>query len=202
MWHGDRAALAGRVVSCELRLAAGGWQLNFYGYTVRATTNADLALAVEWTPRALDARFWLKQDEGRQSFLAFEVKEGLDTVPGYEAWTLAFFQVEHVKRDQVRLHFQASPFASRKKILRGITLLVPLIEKGLASGGVKHIFFTSHSLAMIAFMEKRMGYRLAQNTDGGVDGAVMFKEISGQLPVASGQPNRPIHGQTAERGAK
>ena len=39
--------------------------MNFYGYTVRATREADLALAVAWTPRALDARFWLKQDEGR-----------------------------------------------------------------------------------------------------------------------------------------
>ena len=224
---------------------------SFYGYTVRATTEADLALALEWCKglplkdsddsvgAALDswmaaARFWIdsKEEPQRQNFLVIEAgqarcKCGHLNVPDHfltsqdeegELWCrmcscrqyqehqpnipLAFFQRERVNATQVRLAFQASPVASRKKILRGITKLVPLMEKGLASGGVRHIFFTSHSLAMIAFMEKRMGYRLAQNADGGLDGAVMFKEISGQWPVASGQPNRPIHGQTAERGAK
>ena len=186
---------------------------SFYGYTVRATTEADLALAANFgrcgecyflTCPCIGvgrcdcschdkARFWIdsKDEPTRQNFLVSKDGE-----------PIAFFQRERVNATQVRLHFKASPVASRKKILRGITKLVPLMEKGLASGGVKHIFFTSHSLAMIAFMEKRMGYRLAQNADGGLDGAVMFKEISGQWPVASGQPNRPIHGQTAERGAK
>jgi hypothetical protein len=189
---------------------------SFYGYTVRATTEADWPLALAWTMNQmqllpydamrggvhLDERFWIdsKDEPRRLNFLVSLncIASGRIGAPE----PIAFFQCERVNATQVRLHFQASPVASRKKILRGITKLVPLMEKGLASGGVKHIFFTSHSLAMIAFMEKRMGYRLAQNADGGLDGAVMFKEISGQWPVASGQPNRPIHGQTAERGAK
>ena len=187
---------------------------SFYGYTVRTTTEADLALLAQWVPKSTPARFsrfWIdsKDEPRRQNFLVLqEICTPVHrSSPPYEVTRvkyepIAFFQRERVNATQVRLHFQASPVASRKKILRGITMLVPLIEKGLASGGVKHIFFTSHSLAMIAFMEKRMGYRLAQNADGGLDGAVMFKEISGQWPVASGQPNRPIHGQTAERGAK
>lgn len=250
--------------------------MNFYGYTVRATADGDLPLAVAWTDRALDAGFWFdrKDEPRRHNFLVLlgsEPWKGAWCKCGHhfihhhltsqdeegEMWCMeckckdwqegppppgpepiALFQVEYRWSTQVRLHFQASPVASPKKILRGITMLVPLIEKGLASGGVRHIFFTSHSLAMIAFMEKRMGYRLAQNTDGGVDGAVMFKEISGQPPVASAkvefhvtavpatlpphcgsvlrvvadapssagaapqEPNRPVQGQTAERGSK
>jgi hypothetical protein len=73
---------------------------------------------------------------------------------------------------------------------------------------------------------------LARNTDGGVDGAVMFKQLDAvkvefhvtalpatlpphcgsvlrvvaDAPSSAGaapqEPNRPIHGQTAERGAK
>jgi hypothetical protein len=210
---------------------------SFYGYTVRATTEADLALATEWCGikpiggnsalaeriRTSPGRFWIdsKDEPRRQNFLVSKDGE-----------PIAFFQRERVNATQVRLHFQASPVASRKKILRGITMLVPLIENGLASGGVKHIFFTSHSLAMIAFMEKRMGYWLARNTDGGVDGAVMFKQLDAvkvefhvtALPAtlpphcgsvlrvvadapssAGAAPQEPKSGvaeQTAERGAK
>ena len=141
----------------------------FYGYTVRQTTLEDEALARRWTDPALDPAFWLKQGNGRESFLV-SLDSGLRT-------DLAFFQVEHRWATQVRLHFQASPVASPKKILRGITKLIPLIEKALALRGVRAIFFTSHSLAMVAFMEKR-GYRLQPNIDGGADGVVMAKGIN------------------------
>jgi hypothetical protein len=163
----------------------------FYGYILRSTTEDDLELAALWTGRndlmasveenwadLAKAHFWLMQGKGRQSFLVSQALSP-DGAPARPCEALAFLQVEMVDGD-ARLHWQPSPVASAKKLLRGITLLVPLMEKGLASGGVKHIFFTSHSLTMVTFMEKRLGYRLAKNTDGGEDGVVMFKEISGQ----------------------
>lgn len=138
----------------------------FYDYMVHTTTKEDLPLASAWTPVALNALFWLQQGSGVESFLVLE-----SDLP------LGFFQTQHVGRgDQVRLLFQASPSASRKKILRAITKLVPLIEKGLALRGVRAIFFTSHSLAMVAFMEK-LGYQLQPYLDGGADGVVMAKGI-------------------------
>jgi hypothetical protein len=177
----------------------------FHGYTVRATTEADLALALAWTLPALDARFWLKQDEGRQSFLVIEAGEarckcGHLNIPDHyltsqdeegELWCLkcscreyreeqgnlpiAFFQTQTVgtHRDQVRLAFQASPVASRKKILRGITRLVPLIEKALALRGVRAIFFTSHSPQMAYLMHRRHGYRYESFDTA--DGLIMAK---------------------------
>jgi hypothetical protein len=183
----------------------------FYGYTVRTTTEADLALAVEWCKSlplgaeardlgsALDAwrskaRFWIEASPGRENFLVSERRDeislathsGAPKVVYGNRYPLAFFQTQTVGtgRDQVRLAFQASPVASPKKILRGITLLVPLIEKALALRGIKHIFFTSHSLTMVAFMEK-LGYSLQPYLDGGADGVVMAKEISFQFPVSS-----------------
>ena len=168
---------------------------SFYGYTVRATTEADLALATEWCGikpiggnsalaeriRTSPGRFWIdsKDEPRRQNFLVSKDGE-----------PIAFFQRERVNATQVRLHFQASPVASRKKILRGITMLVPLIENGLALGGVKHIFFTSHSLAMIAFMEK-LGYSLRPGVDGGADGAVMAKKIVPLTDVAKRLLSQP-----------
>ena len=145
----------------------------FYGYSLRTTGEGDLALALAWTRAlpggaALDAGFWLRQGEGRESFV---VTEGAEP--------LAFFQVEHRWRTQVRIHFQSSPAASPKKILSGLTKLVPLSERALALRGVRAVFFTSHSAAMATFMEKRLQYRLAQ-MDGGADGAVMFKLVGAQ----------------------
>lgn len=149
---------------------------SFYGYTVRTTTKEDWPLAAGWMAAQLKtgnfdrihtaALFWLQQGSGVESFLVMQ-----GDLP------LGFFQTQHVGRgDQVRLLFQASPSASRKKILRAITKLVPLIEKGLALRGVRAIFFTSHSLAMVAFMEK-LGYQLQPYLDGGADGVVMAKGI-------------------------
>jgi hypothetical protein len=156
----------------------------FYGYTVRETTTEDTLRAYAWT-RSSDWGFWLQQGHGRESFIVFEGERGL-----------AFFQIEHVGEggvppmtDQVRLHFQAAPAASPKKLLLAITRLVPLIEKALALRGVRAIFFTSHSPAMAHFMAEHHGYERAG--DGGVDGVVMAKRIGrgedrGALEVMSG----------------
>jgi hypothetical protein len=145
----------------------------FYGYRVRSTRwMDDLGLAVEWAGRENDPCFWLRQSKGRESFL---VSRGNPEEP------LAFFQIEHVGHgDQVRLHWQPSPAASPKKLLRGITKLVPVIEKALTLRGVRVIFFTSKSLAMVNFMEK-LGYRLYPGMDGGADGVVMAKEIESRV---------------------
>jgi hypothetical protein len=158
----------------------------FYGYTVRETVPSDWELA--------GSDFWINSSEEprRENFLV--MASGKPS---------AFFQVERVTPAQTRLHFQALPSANPKKILRGITKLVPLIEQALCLRGVRHIFFTSHSLAMVAFMEKRLGYRLAKNTDGGADGVVMFKEMrqpSGRSCGDLGGPKVEFH--AAERGSK
>jgi hypothetical protein len=137
----------------------------FYGYEVRSTSEADLALAIAWTTPA-NPRFWIEDSWGyrRQNFIVLRNGE-----------PLGFFQKETVSADQVRLHMQASPAASPKKILRGITMLVPLIEKALALSGVKHIFFTSKSAAMAAFMADKMKYHYAGRGD--IDGMVMVKAL-------------------------
>lgn len=142
----------------------------FHGFTLRPTIPEDLPLAMEWTEQKIKAGFWLKQGNGRESFLVFLGQE-----------PIAFFQSESCFTKAIRLHFQASPVASRTKILRGITALVPLIEQALCLRGMKAIFFTSHSLTMVAFMEKKLGYCLQPKIDGGADGVVMGKMLG---PVA------------------
>lgn len=153
----------------------------FYGYTLRETTEADALRAYVWASsmNSQNYRFWLKREKGIENFLVSHGRLWTETEPE----PLAFVQVETIERDQVRLHWQPSPKASPKKLLRGITKLVPLIEKALAVRGVRAIFFTSHSLSMVAFMEK-LGYRLQPNIDGGADGVVMAKEIA--MPDAGG----------------
>jgi hypothetical protein len=137
----------------------------FFGYTMRTTDERDRALALAWTSRAMDAGFWLKQEPFRESFIVLR-----DKTP------IALFQSEHVaKRDQVRLHFQASPEIHPKNVLSAVIKLVPLIEKGLALRGVKAIFFTSHSKSMATFMQKHLGYQ--QAGEGGADGVIMAKGI-------------------------
>lgn len=141
--------------------------VEFYGYTLRPTTDKDLPLAIAGSAIALTAGFWLRQGEGRETFIVFERRE----------YPLAFFQTEHVAQgDQVRLHWLPMPDASPKRLLRALTRLVPLIEKGLALRGVRAIFFTSHSSAMTKFMEKRLGYSYAGN--GGCDGVMMAKGLT------------------------
>lgn len=149
----------------ELEGLSGPTRHNFYGYTLRSATADDLLLALVWVTDLaiirgvpLDPTFWLKGE----SFLV-----------SHRGEPIAFFKVEHVKPVEVRLYFQASPIASPKTILRGITMLVPLIERGLHLRGAKAIFFTSHSLAMSAFMEKRLGYKDTGRVTA--DGLVMWK---------------------------
>jgi len=160
---------------------------NFYGYTVEKTQERDMFLLLAWSTDGFSIkaeerlRFWLKQGDGCESFV---VREGKNT--------LGFFQAEHVGAgDQVRIHMQASPLASPKAILRGISKLVPLIEKALALRGVRAIFFTSHSSAMAQFMAERHGYERAG--DGGADGMIMAKGI--------GQPLTPGAERAGERGS-
>ena len=143
----------------------------FYGYTVRKTVEEDAPWAWVWSKYSRDYRFWLQQGEGVESFLVLDKDQ-----------PLGFYQIEHVgKGDQVRIHMQASPVASPKKILAAITKLVPLLEKALAGRGVRAIFFTSKSEAMAQFMAQRFRYEYAGQ--GGADGAIMAK---GLLAVGSG----------------
>lgn len=135
---------------------------HFYGYTLRKTVELDYILAMAWFPES-NYRFWINQPR-RENFIVSEGDE-----------PIAFFQIEHVKADQARIHFQSSPLVNPKKILRGITKLVPLIEKALALRGVRAIFFTSHSDSMAAFMDKRLGYQYAGW--GGADGMMMAKNL-------------------------
>lgn len=138
---------------------------SFYGYQVRATVETDLSLAIGWSEVALNAGFWLRQEPNRQSYLVT-----------FRGTALAFFQAEKVgDGSQVRLHWQPSPKASPKMILRGLTKLVPLIEKALALMGIKRIFFTSHSPRMDRFMRKKLGYRVAGSNS--FDGLILAKRI-------------------------
>jgi hypothetical protein len=129
----------------------------FFGYDLRPTTEDDLALA--------QSDFWLPGSKG-ETFLVSRDGE-----------PLAFVKTEHYSKENVRIHMQATN-AAPKKILRGITFLVPLIEKGLALRGVRAIFFTSHSAQMARFMEKHLGYARRPDIDGGVDGMVMAKGLN------------------------
>lgn len=143
----------------------------FYGYTVRKTTEADALAAYVWSERSKEYRFWLRQEPERENFIVFEGGKGL-----------GFYQIETLsKGTQARIHMQASPAASPKKILAAITKLVPLLEKALAGRGVRAIFFTSKSEAMAQFMAQRFRYEYAGQ--GGADGVIMAK---GLLAVGSG----------------
>lgn len=143
-------------------------RFNFYGYTIRATQPADLALAGDV--------FWLKREPGRENFLVLEGET-----------PLGFFQTQHVGQgDQVRLHFQAGPAAKAKNILRAITKLVPLIEKALVLRGVRAIFFTSHSIGMALYMKRWHGYRHVGDSG---DGMIMAKNFSPESRVPSPQEN-------------
>ncbi len=160
-----------------------GTMIDFYGYSLRSTESTDLPMATEWlsalargASRAIDpsrANFFIVNGNGRENVLVYKNAE-----------PIAFYQAEHIHRangivppmtDQARLHFMASPTASRKTLLRGITMLVPLIEKALALRGVRAIFFTSHSATMGHFMERRMGYHSAGRDDA--DGIIMARAI-------------------------
>jgi hypothetical protein len=182
--NGARSFL-NETVSSSSDLRDGRMTFQFYGYEVRSARLADdYALAEAWVTSG-DSRFFLRQEPGRESFIVL-----------YRRAPIAFYQVEHVGKaiggcirrrdemdipindpitDQARIHFQANPAASRKILLRGITMLVPLIEKALTLRGVKAVFFTSHSPAMATFMQKRMGYRPAG--DGVADGVMMAKGL-------------------------
>ena len=164
--------------------------LTAHGYLLRTTTEADLSLAMSWTTPMLRSGFWICQEPGRESFLVYRRRECLARGVGhtgdclmYELTPLAFFQIEHVGRgtvppmtEQVRLHWQPAPDASPKKLLRMLTMLVPLVEKALALRGVKAIFFTSHHDTMMRFMNRRLGYKFAG--DGGADGDIMAKGVT------------------------
>jgi hypothetical protein len=157
---------------------------SFYGYTIRQTRPGDLKLAGD--------AFWLGQERGRENFIVFEGAN--------ERLPLGLFQVQHVGQgDQVRLHFQAlgtrdSGLGTARAILRGITKLVPLIEKALALRGVRAIFFTSHSAGMAAFMENHQGYRYVGDS---VDGMIMAKKIG--LPASGfGLPGRTPDAESRE----
>jgi hypothetical protein len=150
----------------------------FYGYTVRKTDlfdDVDNGLAMACAGPALAEydrilNFWFKP--GRENFIVLQGDE-----------PLGFYQIETVGRaDQVRIHMQAAPAASPKKILAAITKLVPLLEKALAGRGVRAIFFTSKSEAMAQFMAQRFRFEYAG--DGGGDGVIMAKGISKNLAIA------------------
>jgi hypothetical protein len=140
----------------------------FYGYQIRRTVHEDFKLAKEWTPVALNAEFWLRQNDALESFLV-QMPDGTP---------LAFLQTQKINVDQVRLHWQPSPIVSRPTILRALTTLVPLIEKALANRDVKAIFFTSHSLTMAWFMEKNLNYLNTEHMTP--DGVVLWKVLPGK----------------------
>jgi len=143
----------------------------FYGYTVRTSSEEDIWIARAMRIAPWDFAFFCNQGGGRESFIVFQNDPDV-----WQKHPLAFFQIEHIAHD-VRLHWQTCPDASPKHLLRGLIKLVPLIEKALALSGVRAIFFTSHSLTMVSFMEKRLGYELQPDIDGGEDGVVMTKVL-------------------------
>lgn len=151
-------------------------KFEFYGYLVRTTTQSDASLAEDFTHRG-DPLFWLKQEDGRESFLV-----------SHRGDLVGFFQAEHIpkRRGQARLHFQHFPTCSVKVILRGLLKLVPLIEKALALRGVRAVFFTSRSPSMSQFMSDNLGYTRTV-IDGGLDGVVMTKILA--KPKVSGGAN-------------
>jgi hypothetical protein len=162
----------------------GRMTFQFYGYNLRTTESTDLCIARLWSPSALGAAFWLKQDKPRcQSFLVSRAApKHSDTMihTRYMAIEfsehIAFFQSEYVKPDQVRLHVLECPYISPRKFLRALTTLVPLIEKALALDGVKTIFFTVQSPSMVSFIGKRLGYKTGMEY-GTDDGQVMWKHL-------------------------
>lgn len=200
LWHPWASSDNHQRASGNLALGVRALNFQFYGYTVRKTTPEDAGLAQSWTfwnggkgvstaeimSNLARSNFWLKQGAGCESFLVVKHRNCCDD-PAH-AEPLGFFQTEHVTRNQVRIHFQASPTASAKKILRGITKLMPLIEQALCLRGVRAIFFTSHSLTMVAFMEN-LGYSLQPEIDGGADGVVMAKRVSPQPSAISPLPS-------------
>jgi hypothetical protein len=131
--------------------------------------------------------FWFKP--GRENFIVLQGDE-----------PLGFYQIETVGRaDQVRIHMQAAPAASPKKILAAITKLVPLLEKALAGRGVRAIFFTSKSEAMAQFIAQRFRFEYAG--DGGADGVIMAKGI-GTPTSQTGDAGHPAPGSRCAADAR
>lgn len=165
-----------------------------------AASQAQVQAAGQFWVRQRPGRVWSYFVEKDDTPLAFwQLALSPISAGGIGLWTYDWkstkelYGVDPVEHDdEYRFYFQSAPFTENRgrKILRGITKLMPLIEKALALRGAKRIFFTSRSLPMIAFMERRLNYRLAANGNG-PEGAVMFKNLSPEPRVASPEKNLP-----------
>lgn len=145
-------------------LLAKRWMLPYFHFDDDMILCDSREQATRWL---LSAAMWMRQGEGSNSYLI-----SLEGAP------LALLHLEPVGLGQwqTRMHLQVAPDSDAKSVLRGITKLVPLIEKALSLRGTRIIFFTSRSDAMCRFME-RMDYRGMGSVES--DGTVMAKGING-----------------------
>ena len=127
--------------------------LQFGGYTLRATTEADRALADEWI--AADP---FHRDTTTADFF-------LGTEPGSEAFVLedAEGKVFFIRLTRaMRIDIQFSPPVSieaRERTRDALTVGVEWLADALAKTGCRELIFESQNPALIRASEKRLGFR-------------------------------------------
>lgn len=168
----------------------------FGKYEVRSARLGDAALAHEWAmadPFHYDpgfgmnpglGLFWVTHSATRESYLV--LKEGRE---------LAFYRIDvSIDKKSARLYMQSLPmddFATRVSVMRGVMLLVPLIEKALALRGIRTTFLVSRSPRMRDFMRRPgLGYREVPTANPGE--VLMMAKIAkaGRVECPVLQPNK------------
>ena len=138
---------------------------NFYGYEMRSTDGwMDFMLAHRWL-----RRYWPEIDDQdlimadwRQQRQAMMLEAGFWLRPesfliSWRGQPAAFLRVREFDQKQYRLHLLEAPGLSGKLLVRGITKLIPLIEKALEMRGVRAIVISVRE-GLLGRLLYRMGY--------------------------------------------
>lgn len=140
------------------------------GYVLEPASFAHRVLAEEWTAwdkdhaGCVDPRFWLEQDESRDSYL---VSDEFGPVMFFKiiVWILGSLENASFEtgpnRKEAEIHMQFMPATTSHDHTRiGQALLkgCPWLELILIGAGVSEIYFDSTSPGLVAFTTKRMGF--------------------------------------------
>jgi len=131
------------------------------GYVLEPASFAHRGLAEEWTAQdkdhagCVDPRFWLEQDESRDSYL---VSDSFGPVMFFK---IIIWHAYPSDERHAELHMQFMPASTSHDHTRiGQALLkgCPWLELILIGAGASEIYFDSTSPGLVAFTTKRMGF--------------------------------------------
>lgn len=142
-------------------MSTGAQRFNFGIYTLRPTTEADMANAVKWTAADTDhaertrPEFWLEWTVHRESYVLED-----------ELGPIFFFKVHRLSLKAVELHIQFPPADTQHERIRIQQALVhgfQWLEGMLKAAHIEEVSFDSTSTRLVQFAEKRLGFRRKGN---------------------------------------